>query len=93
MSDWTTQAADTIDKTVAAVRDRTVVPVTKAVNVVVFGVLAAICVLVALLLLAIVGFRILDLAVPTWAAWMILGGILGVGGLFCWTRRLGGSNA
>jgi hypothetical protein len=93
MTEWTTQTADTIDKTVAAVRDRTVVPVTKASKAVVYGLLAAICIVVALTLLAVVTFRILDLAVPTWAAWMILGGILALGGLFAWSRRTGGTDA
>jgi hypothetical protein len=91
MSDWTTQAADTIEKTVVAIRDRTVEPATRAANYVVYGVFAACCAFVAVLLLAIVLFRVLTYGVPVWAAWMILGGIFVVGGVFCWTRRTGGS--
>ena len=90
MSEWTTQAADTIEKTVVAIRDRTVEPATRAANYVIYGVFAACCVLTALLLLTIVMFRALTYAMPVWAAWMLLGGIFVVAGLFCWTRRAGG---
>ena len=91
MTHWTVQAADAIEKTVTTVRDRTVEPAQRAAKVVVFGVLAACCVLTALFLLSVVGFRLISLAVPVWATWIILGGILIAGGLFCWTRRTGGT--
>lgn len=87
MAHWTVQAADAIEKTVVAVRDRTVAPAQKAARAVVYGVLAGCCTLVALLLLAIVGFRVITLALPVWSTWMVLGGIFIVGGLFCWSRR------
>ena len=92
MSEWTTQAADTIEKTVVAIRDRTVEPATKAANYVVYGVFAGCCVLCAILLLTIVTFRVLTYAMPVWAAWMLLGGIFVIGGLFCWTRRTAGAS-
>jgi len=90
MSEWTSQAADAIEKTVVAIRDRTVEPATRAANAVVYGVFAACCAIVALLLFSIVLFRVLTYAMPVWAAWMVLGGIFVVGGLFCWTRRTAG---
>ena len=90
MSEWTSQAADAIEKTVVAVRDRTVEPAQQAARYVVYGVFAACCVLTAVLLLVIVGFRVLTYAMPVWAAWMVLGGILVVGGAFLWTRRTAG---
>ena len=91
MSNWTNQAADAIEKTVATVRDRTVEPAQRAAKVVVFGTLAVCCIITALLLLAIAGFKVLNYVMPIWAAWMALGGIFIVGGLLCWTRRTGGS--
>lgn len=91
MSNWTNQAADAIEKTVATVRDRTVEPAQRAAKVVVFGTLAVCCVVTAILLLAIGGFKVLNYVMPTWAAWMVLGGIFIAGGLLCWTRRTGGS--
>ncbi len=92
MSEWTSQAADTIEKTVVAVRDRTVEPATRAANYMVYGVFAACCLLTAFLLGSIVLFRVLTYAMPVWAAWMVLGGIFVGGGMFCWTRRSGGSS-
>ncbi len=92
MTHWTVQAADAIEKTVATVRDRTVEPAQRAAKAIVFGVLAACCIVTALLLLAIVAFRLISLAVPVWATWMILGGILIGGGVFCWSRRTAGGS-
>jgi membrane associated rhomboid family serine protease len=91
MSEWTSQAADTIEKTVVAIRDRTVEPATRGANYVIYGVFAACCVLTALLLFTIVLFRTLTYAMPVWAAWMLLGGIFVLAGLFAWTRRSGGT--
>jgi hypothetical protein len=48
------------------------------------------CVLTAVLLFTIVLFRVLTYAMPVWAAWMLLGGIFVLAGLFAWTRRSGG---
>jgi hypothetical protein len=87
MSDWSTQAADTVEKVVVTIRDRTVVPAQKAGRAVVFGLLASFFVLTALVLLAVVFFRGLSLLLPTWAAWLVLGGIFVIGGMFCWARR------
>jgi hypothetical protein len=92
MSEWTSQAADTIEKTVVAIRDRTVKPAQQAARAVVYGVFAACCALTALLLVTIVAFRVLTYAVPVWAAWMLIGGIFIGGGVFSWTRRAGGAN-
>jgi hypothetical protein len=92
MTHWTVQAADAIEKTVATVRDRTVEPAQRAAKAIVFGVLAACCIVTALLLLAIVTFRLLCLVFPVWASWMILGGILIGGGVFCWSRRTAGGS-
>ena len=92
MSEWTTQAADAIEKTVVAVRDRTVEPAQKAARAVVYGVFAACCVVTAVLFVLIVLFRVLTFVVPVWAAWMIVGGILVAGGAFSWARSIGGTS-
>ncbi len=87
MSDWTGQAADRIEQVVTTVRDRTVVPARSASQVVVFGLLAAFFVGTAAILLTILVFRLLSLALPIWAAWLVLGGIFVAGGAFCWAIR------
>ena len=89
MSDWTTEATDLVERTVAMVRDRTVEPARTVTRVVVYGLLAALIALPALVLLTIGAFRGLVLAEQgyTWAAWLTLGGIFVLGGAFCWTKR------
>ena len=89
MSDWTTEATDLVERTVAMVRDRTVEPARTVTRIVVYGLLAALVALPALVLLTIGAFRGLVLAEQgyTWAAWVTLGGIFVLGGAFCWTKR------
>ena len=87
MSDWTTQAADAVEKTVILVRDKTVVPAERGARMVVFGLLAAFFALTAFALVSILVFRVLVIGVPVWAAWLILGGIFLVLGGFCWALR------
>jgi hypothetical protein len=87
VSDWTTQAADAVEKGVVLVRDKTVVPAQQGVRYVVYGFLTAFFALTAFMLVTILGFRVLVIVVPVWAAWLIIGGIFLIGGGFCWTRR------
>jgi hypothetical protein len=88
-ADWTTQAADAIEHAVAAVRDKTVVPAEKATRAVVFGLLASFFVLTAVTLLVIGAFRgLVVLTGEVWIAYLVVGGILVLGGVFCWSRRL-----
>jgi hypothetical protein len=87
LSDWTTQAADAVEKAVVLVRDKTVVPAEQGARVVVFGFLTAFFALTAFALVAILLFRVLTIFVPVWGAWLILGGIFLIAGGFCWTQR------
>ena len=50
MSDWTTQAADAVEKGVILVRDKTVVPAQQGAKVVVYGFLTAFFALTAFML-------------------------------------------
>ncbi len=89
MSDWTTEAADQIERAVTAVRDRTVVPARSVTKAVVFGLLAAFFAVPALLLLTLGVFRLADAYLPgdVWAAWLVLAGIFLAGGAFAWSKR------
>ena len=89
MSDWTTEAADQIERAVATVRDRTVVPAQAATKAVVFGLLAAFFAIPALVLLTLGLFRLADAYLPgeVWSAWLLLGGIFLAGGAFIWSKR------
>lgn len=87
MSDWSAQAAETVERTVTAVRDRTVAPAQRITRAIVYGLLATFFVLGALTLLALLAFRGLSLLLPIWAAWLVLGGVFVLGGGVCWARR------
>lgn len=87
MTDWTTQAADTIEKGITLVRDKTVVPAQRGARAVVAGFFAAFFALTAFVLAMILVFRVLNIGLPVWASWMVLGGIFVILGAFCWSRR------
>jgi hypothetical protein len=89
MSDWTTDATDAIDRTVALVRERTVEPVHNVVRALVFGLLAALVVAPAFIILTAGAFRALVIIYQgyVFAAWLTLGGIFLAAGWFCWNKR------
>jgi hypothetical protein len=89
MSDWTTDAADAIERSVSMVRDKTVTPAYSATRYVVYGLLAALIGIPAAILAVIGLFRGLVLVWQgyVWAAWLTLAGIFLAAGAFCWTKR------
>ena len=89
MSDWTTDATDAIERAVTTVRDRTVVPAKTISRGVVFGLLAGLLVAPALIFAVIGAFRGLVEIYQgeVWAAWLTLGAISVVAGMFCWAKR------
>jgi hypothetical protein len=87
LSDWTTQAADAVEKAVVLARDKTVIPAQQGTKVVVYGLLTAFFAVTAFLLVTILTFRVLVIFLPVWAAWLVVGGIFLLAGAFCWSRR------
>jgi hypothetical protein len=89
VTDWTTEATDVVERTVGMVRDRTVEPARAATRGIVYGLLAALIAIPAVVLLTIGAFRGLVLLLQgyVWAAWVLLGGIFVLAGAFCWTKR------
>jgi hypothetical protein len=90
VSDWTTDAADAIDHAVGLVRDKTVEPVQAATKALVYGLMAALIGLPALVLLVIGLFRVLvnwPWAGEVWGAWLTLGAIFLLAGGFLFARR------
>jgi hypothetical protein len=87
--DWTTDAADAIERAVALVRERTVEPAQTATKLAIYGVLAALIAIPALILMVIGLFRGLVLAYQgeVWAAWLTLGGIFVILGALLFARR------
>jgi len=89
MSDWTTDAADYVERTVASLRERTVEPAYGISRAIVYGLLAVLIVLPAVILLLVALFRVLVIACQgyVWAAWCIMGGIFVLIGAFLWIKR------
>ena len=87
-ADWAAEVADRIDEVVAKVRANTSERLVGIARMVVFGLLAAVMGVTALVLLTILFFRLLALIPgPLWAAYLVLGAILVGFGVFCWSRR------
>jgi hypothetical protein len=87
--DWATDAADAIERAVALVRERTVEPAQTATKLVIYGLLAVLIAIPAVILLLIGLFRGLVLLYQgeVWAAWLTLGGIFVLAGALLWARR------
>jgi hypothetical protein len=87
--DWAAQTADTIERIVGSVRSKTADPIERIARVLVYGLVAAILGVTALVLLAVLLVRILDVAIPgeVWPAHLIVGGIFTLAGLFLWRKR------
>ena len=87
--DWAAQTADKIDRVIDSVRSKTSEPVERVARIVVYGLVAAFLGIAALVLLAIVVVRVLDVAIPgeVWPAHLITGGIFTLAGLLLWRKR------
>lgn len=87
--DWPAQAADTVVRVVGTVRDRTTGPAVTVARAVVYGLLAAIVGVVALVLLVAALIRFVDVWVPgeVWSAHLIVGAVLTLAGLLLWRKR------
>lgn len=82
-NDWSVQAADTIERFVGAIRDKTSVPLTTVARALVFGVLVAVMGVAALVFVTIALVRLVNVLLPgdVWATYLLVGGIFTVLGL------------
>jgi hypothetical protein len=95
--DWAAQAADTIERAVVNVRDRTTGPALTVARAAVYGTFAGIVGLAALVLGTIAAVRLIDNYLPdavfgdehTWATYLIIGLVFVVAGAVLWVRRRG----
>jgi hypothetical protein len=96
--DWAAQAADTIERAVGNVRDRTTGPAVTVARAVVYGTFAVLVGLAALVLATIGAVRLIDNYLPDavfgeehmWAAFLIIGLVFVIAGVVLWVRRYGG---
>jgi hypothetical protein len=92
---WAADLADTIERVVASVRERTTKPLVTASRGVVFGLLAGILGVTAVVLLIIVLTRATQALLDIWfrhemsvyLSYFIIGGIICLGGLFVLSKR------
>jgi hypothetical protein len=97
--DWAAHAADTIERAVVNVRDRTTGPAVTVARAVVYGTFAVLVGLTALVLATIGSVRLIDNYLPDavfgeehmWAAYLIIGLVFVIAGVVLWARRYGGS--
>ncbi len=87
--DWPAQAADTIERLVGTVRDKTTGPALTAARGIVYGTFAALIGIVIVVLTVIGLVRLIDSYLPgeVWATYLLLGGIFLVVGIVLWSRR------
>lgn len=86
--DWAKQTTDTIVRVVGEVRARTTGPLLTVARGIVYGLLAAIVGIAALVLVAIIVVRVLDLLPGgVWVAHLITGALFVLVGLLAWKKR------
>ena len=93
--DWPIQAADAIERAVGTVRDKTTGPAIKVARGLVYGLFSLLVAIAVLVMLAISAVRALDSYLPdaafgeehTWAAHGLVGAVLTIAGMACWSRR------
>lgn len=93
--DWPAQMAETIERVVGTVRDKTTGPALTVARGVVYGTFGTVVVLAVLVLLVIAAVRVVDSYLPdsvfgethTWAAHLLLGLVFTIAGLVLWARR------
>lgn len=94
-SDWPAQAADTIQRVVGSVRDKTTGPAITVARWIVYGTFALVVGTVVAILLAIAAVRMLDVYLPdawvgedhTWVAHLVVGALFTLVGALLWSRR------
>ena len=87
--DWPAQAADTIERVVGSIRSKTTEPIEGIARVVVYGLLAAVLGVAALVILTIGAVRFVDAYLPgeVWSAHLLIGILFSLGGLLLWSKR------
>lgn len=85
-NDWTVHVADTIESVVTSVRDKTTVPIVTAARGVVYGLVAGVFGVAIAILMTITLIRVLDIVLPIWATYLLLGGIFLLAGALLWRK-------
>lgn len=88
-ADWTKDLLDRLDHYIDVVRSNTTDRLVKVARVLVFGVIALILGSMAAIIALITLIRVLDIVLPreVWLAYVVLGAIFLVAGLFAWSKK------
>ena len=94
-SDWVSEATETIERVIDGIRDKAVVPLTTVARALVYGLLAIVVAIAAVVVFAIAIVRILDvyldyipkLSDGVWVADLVAGAIFVIAGLLLWAKR------
>jgi hypothetical protein len=86
-SDWTVQAADTIESVVGSIRDKTAVPLETVARALVYGIILGVVGLATLLLLTVALVRAGTYLADVWIVDGALGAIFTLLGLLLWRKR------
>jgi hypothetical protein len=90
--DWASATADTIERVVDSVREKTAEPLQRVARTVVYGLLVALVAITIAVLVLIAVVRGLVILVgliwepEVWVVYLALGGIFSVAGLFLWRK-------
>ncbi len=89
MSDWSTETADSIERIISSVRDKSVVPANKAVRGIVFGLIIGMLLAIAGIALFFGTFQLLDRLIPgnVWAIHTIFAVLFFAAGALLWSKR------
>jgi hypothetical protein len=93
--DWPAQMAESIERVVGSVRDKTTGPALAIARAIVYGTFAAVVAVAAVVLFVIATVRVVDVYLPdalfgethTWAAHLVVGLLFTIAGLVLWLRR------
>lgn len=95
--DWPAQAADAVVDLVETVRDRTIGPLLMVVRALVYGIIIIVVATMAIVLLGIGAFRVVDSYLPAqlvglpadevWPSYLFLGLLFTIAGMTCWRFR------
>lgn len=95
VDDWPAQAADTIERVVGSVREKTTGPAITVARGIVYGTFALLVGTMVAVLLAVAAIRVLDAYLPSsvfgdehvWAAHGIVGLVFSLAGMALWSKR------
>jgi hypothetical protein len=88
-ADWTTDLLDRLDHYIEVVRSNTTDRLVKVARLLVFGLISLILGAMAAILALIALVRVLDVLLPreVWLAYVVLGAIFLIAGLFLWSKK------